>query len=134
MSGCKMKHSRLSCKKGLWSLQSLLQSLCQGYINWLTWYCQQSSFLMQMVLSIRKGYQKILINSSSASTLLSNNVGDSSDASSSKQTVISICTNKQLVAKAEVIWVLDVCLCPSTCSSQAQIKVICLPPCFLMAE
>ena len=63
--------------------------------------------------------------SSSASTLLSNNAGDSSDASSSKQTVISICTNKQLVTKAEVMWVLDVCLCPTTCSIHAQIKVIC---------
>ena len=46
--------------------------------------------------------------SSSASTLLSNDVGDSSEASSSKQTTISICTNKQLVRKAEIIWALDV--------------------------
>ena len=43
-----------------------------------------------------------------ASTLLSNDAGDSSVASSSKQTTISICTNKQLVTKAEIIWVLDV--------------------------
>ena len=38
--------------------------------------------------------------SSSALTLLSNNAGDSSEASSSKQKTISLCTNKQLVTKA----------------------------------
>ena len=34
--------------------------------------------------------------------------GDSSEALSSTQTTISICTNKQLVTKAEIIWALDV--------------------------
>ena len=37
------------------------------------------------------------------STFLSNDAGDSSEASSSKQTTISVCTNKQLVTKAEII-------------------------------
>ena len=46
--------------------------------------------------------------SSSASTLLSNDAGNSSEALSSKQTAISICTNKQLVTKVEIIWALDV--------------------------
>ena len=46
--------------------------------------------------------------SSSASTLLSNDAGDSSEASSSKQRTISVCTNKQLVTKAKIIWALDV--------------------------
>ena len=46
--------------------------------------------------------------SSSASTLLSNDAGNSSEALSSKQTTISICTNKQLVTKNEIIWALDV--------------------------
>ena len=36
-------------------------------------------------------------------TFLSNDAGDSSEASSSKQTTISVCTNKQLVTKAEII-------------------------------
>ena len=40
---------------------------------------------------------------SSASTLLSNYAGDSSETLSSKQTTISICTNKQLVTKTEII-------------------------------
>ena len=58
-----------------------------------------------MVLSIRKGYQRILQHtepSSSASTLLSNDAGESSEASSSKQTT-TVCTNKQLVTKADVV-------------------------------
>ena len=46
--------------------------------------------------------------SSGASTLLSSDAGDSSKALSSKQTTISVCTNKQLVIKAEIIWALDV--------------------------
>ena len=41
----------------------------------------------------------------SASTLLGNDAGDSSEVLSSKQT-ISVCTNRQLVRKAEIIWVL----------------------------
>ena len=45
--------------------------------------------------------------SSSASTLLSNDAGDSSEALSSKQTAISLCINKELVAEAEIIWALD---------------------------
>ena len=47
-------------------------------------------------------------SSSSASTLLSNDAGDLSKTSSSKQTTISVCTNKQVVSKAEIIWALDV--------------------------
>ena len=46
--------------------------------------------------------------SSSTPTLLSNDAGNSSEALSSKQTTISVCTNKQLVTKAEIIWALDV--------------------------
>ena len=46
--------------------------------------------------------------SSSTSTLLNNDAGDSSEASSSKQTTIRTCTNKQLVTRAEIIWALDV--------------------------
>ena len=46
--------------------------------------------------------------SSSTSTLLNNDAGDSSEASSSKQTTIYTCTNKQLVTRAEIIWALDV--------------------------
>ena len=46
--------------------------------------------------------------SSSALTLLNNDAGDSSEALSLKQTTTSICTNKQLVTKAEIIWALDV--------------------------
>ena len=46
--------------------------------------------------------------SSSTSTLLNNDAGDSSEASSSKQTTIRTCTNKQLVTSAEIIWALDV--------------------------
>ena len=45
---------------------------------------------------------------SSTSTLLNNDAGDSSEASSSKQTTIRTCTNKQLVTRAEIIWALDV--------------------------
>ena len=48
--------------------------------------------------------------SSSASTLLSNDAGDSSEALSLKKTAISVCTNKQLVTKAEIIWTLDVAM------------------------
>ena len=48
--------------------------------------------------------------SSSASTLLSNGAGDSSEALSLKKTAISVCTNKQLVTKAEIIWTLDVAM------------------------
>ena len=46
--------------------------------------------------------------SSSTSTLLNNDAGDSSEASSSKQTTIRTCTNKQLVTRTEIIWALDV--------------------------
>ena len=46
--------------------------------------------------------------SSSALTLLSNDAGDSSEALYSKERTTSICTNKQLVTKAEIIWALDV--------------------------
>ena len=42
------------------------------------------------------------------SQLLRNDVGNSSEALSSKQTTINIGTNKQLVTKAEIIWALDV--------------------------
>ena len=45
---------------------------------------------------------------SGASTLLSNDAGDSNEALSSKQTTISVRTNKQLVTKAEIVWALDV--------------------------
>ena len=72
---------------------------------------------MQMVLSIRKGYQKILqfysLNVLNLHQVLRPywvmiQAGDSSEASSSKQTTISVCTNEQLVTKAEIIWALDV--------------------------
>ena len=39
---------------------------------------------------------------------MSNNAGDSSEAASSKQATISVCTNNQLVTKAEISWDLDV--------------------------
>ena len=42
------------------------------------------------------------------SQLLRNDVGNSREALSSKQTTINIGTNKQLVTKAEIIWALDV--------------------------
>ena len=48
---------------------------------------------------------------SSAFTLLSNDAGDSSEALSSKQTTISLCTNKQLITKARIIQALDVVIC-----------------------
>ena len=72
---------------------------------------------MQMVLSIRKGYQRILqfysLNVLNLHQVLRPywvmiQAGDSSEASSSKQTTISVCTNEQLVTKAEIIWALDV--------------------------
>ena len=72
---------------------------------------------MQMVLSIRKGYQKILqfysLNVLNLHQVLRPywvmiQAGDSSEASFSKQTTISVCTNEQLVTKAEIIWALDV--------------------------
>ena len=40
--------------------------------------------------------------------LLINNVGDSSEASSLKQTTITVGTNKWLATKAEIIWALNV--------------------------
>ena len=43
-----------------------------------------------------------------ALTLLSTDAGNSSEALSSKQMTISVCTNKQLVTKGEIIWALDV--------------------------
>ena len=54
-----------------------------------------------MVLSISKGYQRIL-------QFHSLNVSSSSEVPPSKQTAISVYTNKQLVTKAEIIWALDV--------------------------
>ena len=66
---------------------------------------------MQVVLSIRNGYQRILQFQTYwtfIKCLLSNDAGDSRKALSSKQTTTSLCTNKQLVTKAEIIGVLDV--------------------------
>ena len=71
--------------------------------------------------------------SSSVLNLLNNDAGNSSEASSSKQTTIRVYTNRQFVRKAEIIWGLDV-LMTNTCSVQAQMKVICLTPCFLTVE
>ena len=45
---------------------------------------------------------KCMETSSSILTLLSNDAGNSSEALSSKQTTISICTDKELVTKAEI--------------------------------
>ena len=56
--------------------------------------------------------------SSSALTLLSNDAGDSSEALSSKQTT-SICTNKQLITKAEFIWASDVVISKYTSSNKS---------------
>ena len=78
---------------------------------------------MQMVLSIRKGYQRILqfysLNVLNLHQVLRPywvmiQAGDSSEASSSKQTTISVCTNEQLVTKAEIIWALDVVMSKHT--------------------
>ena len=63
--------------------------------------------------------------SSSASTLLNNDVGHSNEASSSKQTTISICTNKQLVIKAEIIWTLDVVMSKYSFNSSSNKSDLC---------
>ena len=56
---------------------------------------------------------------SSALTWLNNDVKDSSEVCSPKQTIITICPNKQLVTKAEINWALDVVMSKYLLSSSS---------------
>ena len=107
-----MKHSKLGCKK----IGDLYKDRCKvcaedilvGLHGITALFSHADGTKHKERLPKEFSYFKRTEPSSSASTLLSNDAGDSSEALSSTQTTISICTNKQLVTKAEIIWALDV--------------------------
>ena len=101
-----MKHSKLGCKK----IGDLYKDRCKVCAEDILVGLHGITALFSHAdgTKHKERLPKDTPISSSASTLLSNDAGDSSEALSSMQTTISICTNKQLVTKAEIIWALDV--------------------------
>ena len=128
ISGCKMKHSKLCCEKSLVMLTKFgakdRSTGLHGVIALFS-HVDGTKHKERLPKYTPISFFKRTEPSSSASTLLNNDAGHSNEASSSKQTAISICTNKQLVIKVEIIWTLDVFMSKYSFNSSSNKSDLC---------